>query len=100
MDADFQRIPRKADTCGMEPNSLPEAAGSPELAESLEALLALDSRYDPATGDLAFMEVNLSCNLWSRKTISRSARSISPRTAPATAVPRALPPNVEPCVPG
>ena len=33
-------------------------------------------RYDPATGDLAFMEVNLSCNLWSKKTISRSARSI------------------------
>jgi D-alanine-D-alanine ligase len=33
-------------------------------------------RYDPATGDLAFMEVNLSCNLWSKKTISRSAASI------------------------
>lgn len=33
-------------------------------------------RFDPATGDLRFMEVNLSCNLWSRKTISRSARSI------------------------
>jgi D-alanine-D-alanine ligase len=33
-------------------------------------------RYDPATGDLLFMEVNLSCNLWSRKTISRSAASI------------------------
>lgn len=33
-------------------------------------------RYDPATGDLRFMEVNLSCNLWSRKTISRSARSV------------------------
>lgn len=31
-------------------------------------------RHDPATGDLAFMEVNLSCNLWSRKTISRAAR--------------------------
>lgn len=30
-------------------------------------------RYDPATDDLSFMEVNLSCNLWSRKTISRSA---------------------------
>jgi D-alanine-D-alanine ligase len=34
-------------------------------------------RYDPVSGDLNFMEVNLSCNLWSRKTISRSARSIS-----------------------
>lgn len=33
-------------------------------------------RYDPASGDLLFMEVNLSCNLWSKKTISRSARSI------------------------
>jgi D-alanine-D-alanine ligase len=30
-------------------------------------------RYDPATGKLSFMEVNLSCNLWSKKTISRSA---------------------------
>ena len=33
-------------------------------------------RYDPATNDLLFMEVNLSCNLWSKKTISRSAASI------------------------
>lgn len=33
-------------------------------------------RYDPATGDVRFMEVNLSCNLWSKKTISRAARSI------------------------
>jgi D-alanine-D-alanine ligase len=33
-------------------------------------------RYDPATDDLLFMEVNLSCNLWSKKTISRSARSL------------------------
>jgi D-alanine-D-alanine ligase len=33
-------------------------------------------RFDPATGNLRFMEVNLSCNLWSRKTISRSARSL------------------------
>jgi D-alanine-D-alanine ligase len=33
-------------------------------------------RYDPATGDLVFMEVNLSCNLWSKKTISRSARTL------------------------
>ena len=30
-------------------------------------------RYDPASGDLSFMEVNLSCNLWSKKTISRAA---------------------------
>lgn len=33
-------------------------------------------RYDPASGDIRFMEVNLSCNLWSRKTISRAAGSI------------------------
>lgn len=33
-------------------------------------------RYDPASGVVQFMEVNLSCNLWSKKTISRSARSI------------------------
>lgn len=30
-------------------------------------------RFDPATGKLSFMEVNLSCNLWSKKSISRSA---------------------------
>lgn len=30
-------------------------------------------RYDPVSGSLHFMEVNLSCNLWSKKTISRSA---------------------------
>jgi D-alanine-D-alanine ligase len=33
-------------------------------------------RYDPASGTVLFMEVNLSCNLWSKKTISRSAASI------------------------
>ena len=33
-------------------------------------------RYDPATDDIIFMEVNLSCNLWSKKTISRSARTL------------------------
>ncbi|MFD2429223.1 hypothetical protein ACFSUK_15985 [Sphingobium scionense] len=33
-------------------------------------------RYDPASGELLFMEVNLSCNLWSKKTISRSTASI------------------------
>lgn len=33
-------------------------------------------RFDPETGDARFMEVNLSCNLWSKKTISRAARSI------------------------
>jgi D-alanine-D-alanine ligase len=30
-------------------------------------------RFDPTTGRVSFMEVNLSCNLWSKKTISRSA---------------------------
>lgn len=33
-------------------------------------------RYDPVSGALSFMEVNLSCNLWSKKTISRSARTL------------------------
>ncbi|MBB5685072.1 phosphoribosylglycinamide synthetase [Sphingobium boeckii] len=33
-------------------------------------------RFDPATGALRFMEVNLSCNLWSKKTISRSAATL------------------------
>jgi len=33
-------------------------------------------RHDPTTGDAWFMEVNLSCNLWSRKTISRSAATL------------------------
>ena len=33
-------------------------------------------RYDPSTGAASFMEVNLSCNLWSRKTISRSAATL------------------------
>ncbi|WP_420146141.1 phosphoribosylglycinamide synthetase [Sphingobium sp.] len=33
-------------------------------------------RYDPVSGQALFMEVNLSCNLWSKKTISRSAASI------------------------
>ncbi len=33
-------------------------------------------RFDPATGEARFMEVNLSCNLWSRKSISRSAATL------------------------
>ncbi|QZN98583.1 D-alanine--D-alanine ligase family protein [Chenggangzhangella methanolivorans] len=33
-------------------------------------------RFDPKSGAISFMEVNLSCNLWSRKSISRSAASI------------------------
>ena len=33
-------------------------------------------RYDPISGDLRFMEVNLSCNLWSKKTISRAAGTL------------------------
>ena len=33
-------------------------------------------RYDPVSGMASFMEVNLSCNLWSRKTISRSAATL------------------------
>lgn len=31
-------------------------------------------RYDQGSGELRFMEVNLSCNLWSKKTVSGAAR--------------------------
>ena len=31
-------------------------------------------RYDPKSGELRFMEVNPSCNLWSKKTVSGAAR--------------------------
>jgi D-alanine-D-alanine ligase len=31
-------------------------------------------RHDAATGEVRFMEVNLSCNLWSKKTVSGAAR--------------------------
>lgn len=33
-------------------------------------------RFDPRSGGFSFMEVNLSCNLWSKKTISRSAQTL------------------------
>ncbi|QJU59493.1 phosphoribosylglycinamide synthetase [Sphingomonas sp. AP4-R1] len=33
-------------------------------------------RIDVTTGDVMFLEVNLNCNLWSRKTISMAARQI------------------------
>ncbi|MBB4633638.1 phosphoribosylglycinamide synthetase [Sphingosinicella soli] len=33
-------------------------------------------RYDPASESVWFMEVNLSCNLWSKKSISRSAATL------------------------
>lgn len=32
-------------------------------------------RFDPVTRDVRFMEVNLSCNLWSKKTVSGAART-------------------------
>ncbi len=31
-------------------------------------------RYTPETGEVLFMEVNLSCNLWSKKTVAGAAR--------------------------
>lgn len=31
-------------------------------------------RYTPQTGEVIFMEVNISCNLWSKKTVSGAAR--------------------------
>ncbi|OCC22470.1 phosphoribosylglycinamide synthetase [Croceicoccus estronivorus] len=36
----------------------------------------LEFRYDPFSGAIRFMEINISCNLWSRKTISRSAATL------------------------
>lgn len=36
----------------------------------------IEFRFDPMTGALRFMEINVSCNLWSRKTISRSAATL------------------------
>lgn len=60
-----------------------------ELVDELQRLVAplvkefwpfdygrFEFRYDPENRRLSFMEVNLSCNLWSRKTISRSARTL------------------------
>ncbi|QGP79225.1 phosphoribosylglycinamide synthetase [Sphingobium sp. CAP-1] len=60
-----------------------------DLRDRLEAMTArllpelwpfdygrFEFRYDPVSGQALFMEVNLSCNLWSKKTISRSAASI------------------------
>jgi len=66
-----------------------ELVEEPALIGRLEAMTRLlvtelwpfdygrfEYRYDPMTGALRFMEVNLSCNLWSKKTISRSAASV------------------------
>ncbi|HEX8226104.1 MAG TPA: phosphoribosylglycinamide synthetase [Allosphingosinicella sp.] len=67
----------------LEPVDDPGLAG--RLHEAVRRLLPelwpfdygrFEFRYDPATGDFRFMEVNLSCNLWSKKTISRSARTL------------------------
>ena len=65
------------------PVTEPRLAG--QLEELTRALLPelwpfdygrFEFRYDPATQGLSFMEVNLSCNLWSKKTISRSAGTL------------------------
>ena len=61
----------------------------PALIDRLEALTRpliaelwpfdygrFEFRYNPDSGAISFMEVNLSCNLWSRKTISRSAATL------------------------
>jgi D-alanine-D-alanine ligase len=66
-----------------------EPIADPSLRRRLEAMTALmlpelwpfdygrfEFRYDKRSGELWFMEVNLSCNLWSKKTISRSAALI------------------------
>ena len=65
-----------------------EPIPDPELAARVEALTRrlvpelwpldygrFEFRYDRTSRELLFMEVNLSCNLWSKKTISRSART-------------------------
>ena len=36
----------------------------------------MEFKYDPLTDTLNFIEINLSCNLWSRKASSVSARSL------------------------
>ncbi|MGB6230720.1 MAG: hypothetical protein WBF53_11415 [Litorimonas sp.] len=33
-------------------------------------------KYSPETGDIHFIELNMSCNLWSKKTVSNSWRSL------------------------
>ncbi len=62
------------------------AIGDGELARRIKALAArllpelwpfdygrFEFRHDRRTGALAFMEVNLSCNLWSKKTVAGAA---------------------------
>ncbi|MAU41524.1 MAG: phosphoribosylglycinamide synthetase [Kordiimonas sp.] len=36
----------------------------------------IEAKYNPKTGDFNFIELNLSCNLWHRKSIAFAARSI------------------------
>ena len=65
------------------PKEVLEQIEDPELARTLKDYCArmlpelwpfdygrFEFRYDPASGDIRFMEVNLSCNLWSKKTVS------------------------------
>jgi D-alanine-D-alanine ligase len=71
------------------PKETLERIADPKLAALLEDLTArmlpevwpfdygrFEFRHDPATGEVRFMEVNLSCNLWSKKTVSGSARLV------------------------
>jgi D-alanine-D-alanine ligase len=69
------------------PKEVLEAVDDPELAAKLEDLTRrmlpelwpldygrFEFRHDAATGEVRFMEVNPSCNLWSKKTVSGAAR--------------------------
>jgi D-alanine-D-alanine ligase len=71
------------------PKEVLERVGDETLAAKLDALTRrmlpelwpfdygrFEYRHDEATGELMFMEVNLSCNLWSKKTVSGAARLI------------------------
>jgi D-alanine-D-alanine ligase len=69
------------------PKETLERIEDPELTAKLEEYTRLmlpevwpfdygrfEYRHDATTGELRFMEVNLSCNLWSKKTVSGAAR--------------------------
>lgn len=69
------------------PKETLERIDDPEVAERIEELTRrmlpevwpfdygrFEYRYDANNGELRFMEVNLSCNLWSKKTVSGAAQ--------------------------
>lgn len=69
------------------PKETLERIDDPEIADRIEELTRkmlpevwpfdygrFEYRYDANNGELRFMEVNLSCNLWSKKTVSGAAQ--------------------------